>query len=325
MKRMVCTAFGDPESSLTVLEEETPQPSAGEVLVEVAAAGVSFYDGLLVRGLYQVKPPLPFTPGSTLSGVVRALGPGVDGPATGASVAGFGPAVGAYASHVVLPAGAVVPLPPGVDAQVAACAIESYGTLVFAVAHRVRIGKGEQVVVLGAGGGIGLAAIDVARSLGARVIAVASSKEKRAAASAAGADVVIDYTDLKDGIRAATGGGADVVIDPVGGPAAESALRALRAGGRFCVVGFASGEIPRLPANLILLRNRSVLGVDWGDWAREVAGIEDNAALLADILGRIGRHELRPSPPTAVPLEQAGSVLRRYAERNTTGRYVLVP
>ncbi|MBW0119603.1 zinc-binding dehydrogenase, partial [Pseudonocardia abyssalis] len=146
-----------------------------------------------------------------------------------------------------------------------------------------------------------------------------------AAATAAGAEVVIDYTDLKDGIRAATGGGADVVIDPVGGPAAESALRALRAGGRFCVLGFASGEIPRLPANVVLLLNRTVVGVDWGDWARRVGGPSGNAELLADVLGRIARGELHPPRPATAPLAQAGEVLTRYAGRSVTGKIVLNP
>jgi NADPH:quinone reductase len=324
MLRVVCTEFGDPEL-LTVVEEPTPAPGPGEVLIEVGAAGVSFVDGLIVRGGYQVKPPLPFTPGSAVAGQVVAVGEGADtcpvGTAVAASVTGFG----GFASHVTVPAPLAVALPAGVDATVAACAMESYATLVFAVTQRVTIQPGEQVVVLGAGGGIGLAAVDVARSLGARVVGVASSEEKRAAAEAAGAEVTIDYTDLKDAVRKATDGGADVVIDPVGGPAAESSLRALRAGGRFCVLGFASGEIPRLPANIVLLRNRSVVGVDWGDWAREVGGPEGNAALLADVLGRIGRDELHPPRPSIAPLDEAGAVLRRYAERGVTGKYVLVP
>jgi NADPH:quinone reductase len=234
-------------------------------------------------------------------------------------------ASGGFTSHLVVPAGSAVALPVDVDATVATSAMESYSTLVFALTRRVVIETGERVVVLGAGGGIGLAAVDVARSVGATVVAVASSPEKRAAAVAAGAEVAIDYTDLKDGIRAATDGGADVVIDPVGGAAAESSLRALRAGGRFCVLGFASGEIPRLPANIVLLRNRSVIGVDWGDWAREVAGPEGNAALLADVLGRIARAELHPPQPTTARLDEAGAVLRRYADRAVVGKYVLVP
>ncbi|MFC4950716.1 zinc-binding dehydrogenase [Pseudonocardia sp. GCM10023141] len=324
MRRVVCSEFGDPEL-LRVVEEPTPAPGPGEVLVEVDAAGVSFVDGLIVRGGYQVRPPLPFTPGAAVAGRVVALGPGVDAPAVGTPVAGLAMGFGGFTSHLVVPVGSAVALPAGVDAGVAAAAVESYSTLVFAVTRRVSIAAGERVVVLGAGGGIGLAAVDVARSLGARVIAVASSPEKRAAAIAAGAEAAIDYHDLKDGIRAATDGGADVVIDPVGGPAAESSLRALRAGGRFCVVGFASGEIPRLPANIVLLRNRSVLGVDWGDWAREVGGPEGNAALLADVLGRIARGELHPPAPTTARLDEAGAVLRRYAERGVVGKYVLVP
>jgi len=314
MRRVVCTEFGDPER-LEVVEEPTPRPGPGELLVRVSAAGVSFVDGLIVRGGYQVKPPLPFTPGTAVAGTVE------DGTTVLAPLRGFG----GFTTHVVVPEGDVVPLPAGVDPAVAAAAAESYATLVFAVTQRVTIAAGEWVVVLGAGGGIGLAAVDVARSLGARVVAVASSESKRTAATAAGAEVAIDYTDLKDGIRSATGGGADVVIDPVGGPAAESSLRALRAGGRFCVLGFASGEIPRLPANIVLLRNRSVIGVDWGDWAREVGGPEGNTALLGEVVGRIGRGELRPPVPEAVPLEEAGAVLRRIAERGVTGKVVLVP
>ncbi|MEK6439658.1 NADPH:quinone oxidoreductase family protein [Pseudonocardia sp. T1-2H] len=322
MQRVVCRAFGDVED-LEVVEEAAPSPGPGEVLVEVDAAGVGFVDGLIVRGLYQVRPPLPFTPGSTVGGRVVALGEGVSAPAVGTAVAGLATGFGGFTSHAVLPASTAVPLPDGVSAETAVTAIESYSTLVFAVTHRVAIGEGEWVVVLGAGGGIGLAAVDVARSLGGRVVAVASSQDKRQAALAAGAETAIDYTDLKDGIRAATGGGADVVVDPVGGPAAESALRALGTGGRFCVLGFASGEIPRLPANIVLLRNRSVVGVDWGDWART----DGDAAteLVADVLGRIARGELHPPRPQVFPLVEAGKVLRLYADRAVTGKIALAP
>lgn len=322
MIRVVCTEFGDPEL-LSLVEEPDPEPGPGRLLVAVEAAGVSFVDGLIVRGGYQVRPPLPFTPGGAVAGRVLAVGDGVDPSRVGTRVVGS--ASGGYATHAVLADGLAATLPDRVAADIAASAFEGYATLVFAVTRRVDIARDEWVVVLGAGGGIGLAAVDVARSLGARVVAVASSPGKRAAALAAGASTAIDYTDLKDGIRAATGGGADVVIDPVGGPAAESALRALGTGGRFCVLGFASGEIPRLPSNIVLLRNRTVVGVDWGDWAREVAGPSDNAELLADVVGRIGRGELDPPRPTAVPLTEAAAVLRRYADRTAVGKYVLVP
>lgn len=302
---------------MSVVEEPTPEPGPGEVLVEVEAAGVSFVDGLIAAGRYQVRPPLPFTPGSAVAGRVVA------GPSAGSAVAGLMLGMGGYASHVLLPAAGVVPLPAGVSPQVAVTAIESYSTLVFAVTSRVTIAPGEWVVVLGAGGGIGLAAVDVAHSLGAHVLAVASSEEKRAAALAAGAEAAIDYTDLKDGIRASTGGGADVVIDPVGGPAAESALRALNAGGRFCVLGFASGDIPRLPANIVLLRNRAVVGVDWGDWARGDARAA--VALLTDVLGRIGRGELHPPRPQTFLLADAEKVLALFADRAVTGKIALIP
>lgn len=311
--------------TLRVVEEPTPQPGPGEVLVEVAAVGVSFVDGLIVRGAYQVRPSLPFTPGSCVVGRVVAVGEGVEGPGIGTAVATVLTGFGGYASHVTVPAEVVAPLPPGVTADIAAAAMESYLTLVFATTHRVTIDPGEHVVVLGAGGGIGQAAVDVSRSLGARVVAVASTEDKRAAAKAAGAEVTLGYDDLKDGIRAATGGGADVVIDPVGGPAAESALRALATGGRFCVLGFASGDIPRLPANIVLLRNRSIVGVDWGDWSREVGGARGNAALLAEVLDKIGSGELRPGKPSTAPLADAGRVLQLFGERRAVGKYVLHP
>ncbi|WP_228044127.1 NADPH:quinone oxidoreductase family protein [Streptomyces ferrugineus] len=321
---MICSEFGDPPA-LQVLEEPTPQPRPGEVLIEVTAVGVSFVDGLIVRGAYQVRPPLPFTPGTCVAGRVVAAGEGVGSPHVGTEVATVLTDFGGYASHVTVPAGVVVPLPAGVSADIAAAAMESYLTVVFATTHRVTIEPGEQVVVLGAGGGIGQAAIDVARSHGARVVAVASTEDKRTAAKAAGAEVTIGYDHLKDGIRAATGGGADIVIDPVGGPAAESALRALATGGRLCVLGFASGDIPRLPANIVLLRNRSIIGVDWGDWSRAAGGARGNAALLADVLARISRGELHPARPSTAPLADAGRVLQMFGERRAVGKYVLHP
>jgi NADPH2:quinone reductase len=261
-----------------------------------------------------------------LAGRVRAIGDDVTGvPALGSAVAAVSMDFGCYATHVVLPAASLAAVPDGVDLAVAAGAAEGYSTVVFAVTQRVSITAGEHVVVLGAGGGIGLAAVDVARSLGARVIAVASSEEKRAAAAATGAAVTLGYADLKDAIRAATGSGADVIIDPVGGPSAEPALRALRSGGRFCVVGFASGEIPRLPANIVLLRNRSVIGVDWGDWSRAEGGISAGRDLLADVLDRIHRGTIKPPRPETAALPQAEQLLRRFAERRASGTYVLLP
>lgn len=325
VRRIVCTKFGDQEN-LHLVEEPAPQPAAGEVLIATAAIGVSFVDGLVVRGAYQVKPPLPFTPGNCFVGVVQDVGEGVDaamvGQRVGTVLDGIG---GAYATHVCVPAETIAVVPEGVSAEIAAASMESYLTLTFGTMHRVSIADGENVVVLGAGGGIGLAAVDIARSLGARVTAVASTPEKRETALKAGAVNAIGYDDLKNAIREATGGGADVVIDPVGGAAAESALRGLAPGGRFCVVGFASGEIPRFPANVVLLRNRSIVGIDWGDWSREVGGAAGNAKLLNDVFTRIAAGEHMPPTPTVAPLADAGEVLALIAARRTVGKYVLQP
>lgn len=325
MRRIVCTEFGELES-LEVVEEPTPAPSRGELLIEIEATGVSFVDGLVIKGAYQVRPRLPFTPGHCLAGVVAAVGDGVDPAVLGRRVAaGLVGAGGAYASHVVVPAAATAAVPSDLSAELVAGSMESYLTLCYGTKRRVSIAPEEEVVVLGAGGGIGTAAVDIARSLGACVTAVASTGAKRAAALEAGARSAIGYDDLKNQIRAVTGGGADVIIDPVGGGAAESAMRALNAGGRYCVVGFASGEIPRIPINLVLLRNRSIIGIDWGDWSREKAGSGGNARLLEDIFARISGGGLSPRLPMVAKLDDAPRILTLIAERRAVGRYVLQP
>jgi NADPH:quinone reductase len=322
MRRIVCTDLVDP-ARLEVRSEPTPAPGPGEVLMEVEASGVSFVDNLIAKGHYQLKPPLPFTPGSSAAGRVVAAGAGVDPARVGQRVATLRTAFGTFASHLVLPADAAVPLPDAVPAAVAATAIENYGTMLFAVRHRVSVPPGSRVVVLGAGGGIGLAAVDVLHGLGARVVAVASSAGKRAAALAAGAETAIPYDDLKDAIRAATDGGADVVVDPVGGAASETALRALRVGGTLCVLGFASGEIPRLPANIVLLRNRAVVGVDWGDWAR--ADPAAATALVADVMAEAAANRIHPPQPQVLPLDEAATAFARFDRREVTGKIALLP
>ena len=268
MRRVVCREFGPPER-LVVEEAPDPRPGRGEVLIRVRAAGVGFVDGLIVAGLYQVKPPLPFTPGLVVAGEVAGSGGGVPGLPTGSRVVGCWMGLGGYATHRLVPAEAVVPLPEAVSFEVAATAVDSYTTILFALTRRTSVAPGEWVVVLGAGGGIGLAAVDVASSLGARVIGAASSRAKRAASVTAGAHATIDYQteDLKARVREITGTGADLVVDPVGDRYAEPALRSLRPNGRYLVVGFAGGSIPRLPLNRILLGNRTVIGIDWGAWS----------------------------------------------------------
>jgi NADPH2:quinone reductase len=322
VERVVCGEFAEP-ARLEVRTEPTPSPGPHEVLVEVEAAGVSFVDNLIAKGRYQIKPPLPYTPGSTAAGRVVGAGEAAGSPRVGDRVAALLTAHGALASHLVLPATAVVPVPDGVEPEVAATAIENYSTVLYAVARRVAIRPGMHVVVLGAGGGIGLAAVDVARSAGARVVAVASSEAKRAAAVKAGAVRAIGYRDLKTGIREATDGGADVVLDPVGGAATEASLRALRAGGTLGVIGFASGEIPRLAANLVLLRNRAIVGIDWGDWSRENQGAALD--LVRDLLSRIAAGDLHPPEPRTLPLAEAAAAFRLFDGREVSGKVALRP
>ena len=324
MRRVVCSQFG-PASGLVVEEGPDPHAGPGEVVVAVRAAGVSFVDGLIVGGGYQVKPALPFTPGLTVAGDVVETGEGAGPVAVGDRVAATSMALGGYASHRVVRAGSLNLVPDGVAYDIAATAVESYATMVFALTRRTTVTPGEWLLVLGAGGGIGLAAVDVARSLGARVIAAAASETKRAAALAAGAEAAVDYEteDLKARVREITGGGADLVVDPVGDRYAEPALRALRPFGRYLVIGFAGGSIPRLPANLVLLENRAVVGVDWGAWSRRDP--DGNLALVDEVFAGIAAGRFHPAVPTALPLESAADALTRLAERRVTGKLVLEP
>ncbi|MQA95710.1 MAG: zinc-binding dehydrogenase [Streptosporangiales bacterium] len=323
MRRVVCREFG-PVEKLVVEEEPDPEPGPGEVLVSVRTAGVSFVDGLLVRGGYQVKPELPFTPGMAVAGDVAAVGKGVTAPAVGDPVLGLCGRAG-YASAVLLPAASAVPLPSGLSYEAAAACVEGYSTMLFAFTRRAPLNPGDVVLVLGAGGGVGLAAVDIAHNRGARVIAAASTADKREAALAAGAEAVIDYTneDVKLRARELGGGGVDMVVDPVGGDHAEPALRALRPFGRYLVLGFASGTIPRLPANHTLLMNRSIIGVDWGDWGRRdpAAG----AALTRELADLLAAGGVRPPEPSTYPLERAAEALTAIIERRATGKLALTP
>jgi NADPH2:quinone reductase len=324
MRRVVCREFGSPHL-LAVEDLPDPQAGSGHVCVRVRAAAVSFVDGLIVRGQYQLKPQLPFTPGLTVAGEVCSAGDDVPDMRVGDRVLGCSLELGGYASHRVMSADVIVALPDSVRFDVAAAAAESYATMLFAFTTRVSLLADDWVLVLGAGGSIGLAAIDVARHLGARVIAAASSTAKGAAALDAGAQVSVDYEseDLKARVREITGGGADVVVDPVGGRFAEPALRSLRESGRYLVVGFAGGAIPRLPLNLVLLENRALIGVDWGAWFRR--NPHANRALLGEVFDQIATGALRPVTPTRFPLDCAAGALQAVAERRVIGKQVLVP
>jgi NADPH2:quinone reductase len=323
MQRVVCTQWGPPED-LQLIEEPDPTPGPGQAVVEVAAAGVNFVDALFVAGTYQIKVPPPFTPGSELAGTVTAVGEGVAGLAVGDRVlSSIG--LGAYASQVVVSARSLAIVPASLDLARAAALAQSYCTAWFSLTRRTSVAAGERVLVLGAGGGVGLAAIDVARHLGTEVIAAASSPDKLAAAMAAGATATIAYEDedLKARARELSGGGVDVVIDPVGGPHTEPALRALGLFGRLVVIGFAAGSIASVPTNQVLLKNRSVVGVDWGAWA--MAHPAEQATLLTEVLEAVAAGHLHPVAPRERPLADAGATLRDLLERRLQGKTVLVP
>ncbi|QOL47881.1 NADPH:quinone oxidoreductase family protein [Massilia litorea] len=324
MKAIVCKAWGPPDSlELQDLPDLVPGP--GEVAIDVRAAGVNFPDVLTVQGKYQVKPPLPFTPGNEFAGVVRALGAGVSNVAVGDQVIGF-TQTGAFAQQAIAPAAALMPMPPGMDFDTAAAITLTYGTSHHAVVDRGQLKAGETMLVLGAAGGVGLAAIEIGKALGARVIAAASSAEKLEVCRQHGADVLIDYTreDLREAIKAATAGrGPDVIYDPVGGPYSEPALRSIAYRGRHLVIGFAAGEIPKLPWNLMLLKSASVVGVFWGDFARREP--QKNLAAMREMLGWMAEGKLKPLVSKRYALGETAQALNDMAERKVTGKVVIVP
>ncbi|MGF6273284.1 NADPH2:quinone reductase [Massilia sp. UYP11] len=324
MKAVRCTAWGPPDS---LVLEDLPAPVAGpdDVVVDVKAAGVNFPDVLTVQGKYQVRPPLPFTPGNEFAGVVRAVGAGVRDLVPGQRVIGF-TRTGAFAEQAVAPGSAFLPMPDDMDFEVAAAITLTYGTAYHAVADRGALQAGETMLVLGAAGGVGLAAIEIGKALGARVIAAASSDEKLAACKAHGADVLIDYEagDLREAIRAATDGhGPDVVFDPVGGKYSEPALRSIAWRGRHLVVGFAAGEIPRLPWNLMLLKGASVVGVFWGDFTRKER--DAHLAAMRRITGWIAAGTLKPLVSRRYRLADTAQALNDMAARKVIGKVVIVP
>ena len=321
MRRVVCNGFG-PLEDLTIEDGPSLEPAPGQIVVDVKAAGVNYVDALFVQGRYQIKPPTPFTPGSDIAGVVSSVGEGVDGITVGDRVmASVG--LGAFAEQAVLPSRAVYAIPDGVPFEQAAGLAQSYATAVYALTNRTQVTDGEWVLVTGAGGGVGRACVDVARSLGGRVIGVVSSEEKRAVAVDAGAEATIDATeDIKVRAREISGGGVDLVVDQVGGDMAEPCLRALRWGGRFLVVGFVGG-IPKVPLNQVLLNSRTVIGIEWGAWAMRFP--DENRKLIEGILDDVAARTLRPAMPSVAKLDEVVDVLRDFENRRVTGRVVLVP
>lgn len=323
MRAVLCHSFAEPEQ-LRVEQLDTPPCGPGRVRVHVWASGLNYVDALFVQGKYQIRPALPFVPGSEIAGEVTEIGDGVDGFAVGDRVmASVG--LGGFADEIVLSPSQLTPIPDRLSYGQAATMTQSYATAWFSLTRRTVVRPEEWVLVLGAAGGVGLAMLDVARCLGAQTIAAASNDEKLRLCIERGAHSVIDYSseDVKDRARELTGGGVDIAVDPVGGDLTEPALRALRNYGRLMIIGFASGTIPKLPANQVLLRNRSVLGVDWGAWA--MSDPDGNAAVMSEVLTRVEDGSLTPAEPTTYSLHDAGTALRDLLERRVTGKACLTP
>jgi len=321
MRTVVCSEIGPPEL-LAVVEQPSPPCGPRSLRVAVAASGVNYVDGLFVQGLYQIKPPVPFVPGSELAGTVTEVGTDVLGWSIGDTLmANVG--LGGYCDEIVIGAQQAIRVPAGVDLVTAAAIGQSYCTAWFSLTRRVTVTEGDWVLVLGAAGGVGLASIDVAKMLGAHVIAVASTGDKRQLCLDRGADAVIDpgTESVKDRAREISGGGVDIAIDPVGGDLSDHALRALGFDGELLIIGFAAGPIPKLAANQILLRNRRVVGVDWGAWA--MAHPDDNASLADEVLAAVAAGSLHPIQPSTYRLEEAGVALRDLLDRRITGKAVL--
>lgn len=324
MKAVRCHAFGPPES-LVVEELPALHPQAGEVLLDVNAAAVNYPDVLIVQGKYQMKPELPFTPGTEIAGTVRALGEGVTNARVGDRVIAF-VGLGGFAEQALAKAHTLIGLPPGIDDEVAASFTMAYGTSYHALVDRGALKAGETVLVLGAAGGVGLAAVEIAKAAGARVIAAASSDDKLAVCKAHGADALINYStqDLRAALKDANGGKpVDVVYDPVGGGYTEPALRSIARRGRYLVIGFANGEIPKIPLNLPLLKEASIVGVFWGEFARHEP--KANAAAMATLLGWMREGRLKPLISARYPLSQVPRALNALASRSATGKIVVVP
>jgi NADPH2:quinone reductase len=324
MKAIVCKTWGLPDS-LVVEELPDAAPGPGEVAIDVHAAGVNFPDVLIIQNKYQFKPELPFTPGSELAGVVRAVGEGVTHFKAGDKALAF-VNLGAFAQQITVSAKAVVPMPPGLDFDTAAAFTLTYGTSHHAVVDRAQLKAGETMLVLGAAGGVGLAAIEIGKALGARVIAAASTDEKLAICKQHGADATINYTteDLREAIKAATDGkGPDVIYDPVGGIYAEPAFRSIAWRGRYLVIGFANGEIPKLPLNLPLLKGASLVGVFWGEFAKREP--KANLAAMQQLMGWMAEGKIRPHISGRYALADTPKALNDMAARKVTGKVVIQP
>lgn len=322
MKAIVCEDFGSLES-LKYTDVDKPVVKDHTVLIRPESIGVNYPDGLLVQGLYQMKPPTPFVPGMEVAGTVEEVGSEVSRFKPGDKVAALCQ-IGGYSELVAVPQRAVFPLPPGTDTADACALMCAYGTSHHALKQRAQLKAGETIAVLGAAGATGIAAIQIAKIMGARVIAVASSEEKQGIAKECGADEVIGYDDLKDNLKKLTDGkGVDVLFDPVGGDAFDAACRAMGRGGRLLIIGFASGRIPELPVNLTLVKEYSVVGVFWGSFTQHEPDVyADN---MRELIGWYLEGKVKPHVEGRYPLADAPQILKRVLGRGAAGKLVLVP
>jgi len=322
MKAVLCKSFGMPED-LVLEDVAAPVAGRGEVLVDVYATALNFPDVLMIQGKYQSQPPMPFAPGGEMAGVVAAVGDGVTRFKVGDRVFG-GVGFGGFAEQVVVKERALRTMPASMSFQEASGISTTYGTSFYALKQRAALRPGETLLVLGAAGGVGLAAVELGKAMGARVIAAASSADKLEAARRSGADELIDYSDgeLKEKVKALTGGaGADVIYDPVGGDLFQQCLRCINWYGRLLVIGFAGGEIPKVPANLILLKSCSVVGVFYGAWsAREPVEAASN---FQEILGFYERGLIKPMIGREYPLSEYAAALRCLMNREAIGKVVV--
>ena len=324
MKAILCKAWGGPET-LVLEDVASREPAAGEVKIRVRAAGVNFPDVLIIQKKYQIQPSLPFSPGAEVAGDVLSVGEGVTHVKAGDKVVSFC-GVGGFAEEVIAPASVTMPMPPGVPYPLAAIFSLAYGTSWHAVRDRAALQAGETMLVLGASGGVGLAAVEIGKAIGARVIAAASSAEKLAVCKQHGADALINYSteDLREAIKRETGGkGPDVIFDPVGGKFAEPAFRSIGWRGRYLVIGFAAGDIPALPLNLALLKGASIVGVFWGEFAKREP--KQNLQGMAEMMGWLREGKLKPLISKTYALADAREALMDMAARKVVGKIVIAP
>ena len=322
MKAILCKTYGLP-STLVLEDIVSPQPKEKEVLVTLKACGVNFPDTLIIQGLYQFKPALPFTPGSDIAGIVKAIGEGVKHLKVGDEVFGF-VAHGGFAEEVIVPSNACFLKPKGMDFATAASFMMAYGTSYHALKDRAQLQAGETILVLGASGGVGLAAVELAKLMGAKVIAAASSDDKLALCREYGADEIINYNteDLKTRLKELTDGkGVDVVYDPVGGKYSEPALRSMAWEGRFLVVGFAAGDIPKIPLNLALLKGCSIVGVFWGGFVMKTP--KKNMQNTIELMTLYAEKKLKPHIYGVYPLADTALALDEMMHRRVKGKIVI--